>query len=92
MNQNDNRDFWDTLWREALRAMSLGWELAVPIFAGVFFGHLLDLWLNTGYVFTLGLLMFGIMIAYYNLARTIRRMAEHEKMRKIKTDEKENNE
>jgi F0F1-type ATP synthase assembly protein I len=58
----------------------------------VFFGHLLDVWLGTGYTFTLGLLMFGIMIAYYNLARTIRRVADHEKKRKKKIDEKETSE
>ena len=92
MDQKDNHDFWDILWREALRAMSLGWELAVPIFAGVLVGYLLDIWLGTGHVFTLGLLIFGIMIAYYNLARTIRRMAEHEKKRTKKRNDKEKTE
>ena len=54
--------------------MSLGWDLAVPIFGGVFLGHLLDRWLATGYTFTLGLLMLGIGVGYYNVARFIRRV------------------
>ena len=54
--------------------MSLGWDLAVPIFSGVLWGYLLDRWLATGYVFTLGLLMLGIGVGYYNVARFIRRV------------------
>ena len=54
--------------------MSLGWDLAVPIFGGVLLGHLLDRWLATGYLFTIGLLMFGIGVGYYNVARFIRRV------------------
>lgn len=54
--------------------MSLGWELALPIFAGVLLGHFLDRWLDTGLTFTLGLLVLGIGLSYYNLARFIRRV------------------
>ena len=54
--------------------MSLGWDLAVPIFGGVLLGYLLDRWLATGYMFTLGLLMLGIGVGYYNVARFIRRV------------------
>ena len=64
---------WGSLWREGLRAMSLGWDLAVPIFAGVLIGHLLDRWIGTRYIFTMGLLFLGIFVGYYNLARVIQR-------------------
>ena len=67
-----NSESW--LRRESLQAMSLGWDLAVPIFGGVLLGYLLDRWLATGYKFTLGLLMLGIGVGYYNVARFIRRV------------------
>jgi F0F1-type ATP synthase assembly protein I len=62
-------------------ATSLGWDLAVPIFGGVLLGHFLDRWLGTRYIFTLGLLMAGIGIGYYNVARFIRRLEAHERQR-----------
>ena len=62
------------LWREGLRALTLGWDLAVPIFSGVLLGSLMDRWLGTGHLFTLGLLMLGVMISYYNLGRVIQRL------------------
>ena len=74
MSRNEENGFWATLWRESLVAMSLGWDLAIPIFGGVLIGYLLDQWLATGPTFTLGLLVLGIVIGYYNLARFIRRV------------------
>jgi ATP synthase protein I len=79
MTKKNDRSFWGPLWREAVVAMSLGWDLAVPIFAGVLLGHFLDRWLGTGYVFTLGLLMLGIATGYYNVARFIRRVEARER-------------
>lgn len=64
------------LWREALRATSLGWDLALPIFGGVLLGHALDRWLGGGYLFTLGFLMLGIGAGFYNVLRSIQRMDE----------------
>jgi F0F1-type ATP synthase assembly protein I len=64
------------IWREALRATSAGWDLALPIFAGVLAGYLLDQLVNTTYVFTLGFLVLGIATGYYNLIRSIRRLDE----------------
>ena len=54
--------------------MSLGWDLAIPIFGGVLLGYALDRWLQTRYIFTMGLLFLGIAISYYNLARFIQRI------------------
>jgi F0F1-type ATP synthase assembly protein I len=62
------------IWREALRATSLGWDLALPIFAGVLLGHLLDRLLHANYVFTLGLLLLGIATGFYNVIRSIQRV------------------
>jgi ATP synthase protein I len=81
MTKKNDQDSWDLLWREAVAAMSLGWDLAVPIFGGVLLGHFMDRWLGTGYVFTLGLLMLGIAVGYYNVGRFIRRMEAHERQR-----------
>ena len=72
-NEGDER-FWKIFWREALRATTLGWDLAIPIFGGVLIGYLLDRLLGTDYIFTLGLLMMGIFVSYYNLARFIQRL------------------
>lgn len=58
-------------WYEALRATTLGWEVALPIFGGVLSGYYLDRWLETGHVFTLGLLIFGLGVSVYNIWRVI---------------------
>jgi F0F1-type ATP synthase assembly protein I len=65
------------IWREALRATSLGWDLALPIFAGVLVGYILDQALGTAYVFTLGLLFLGIATGFYNVIHSIHRLDEH---------------
>ena len=73
-NDDDHEDgAWLALWRESLVAMSLGWDLAVPIFGGALGGYFLDRWLKTGNIFTLGLIFLGIVVSYYNLVRFIRR-------------------
>lgn len=86
MTENDDREFWMILWRESLRALTLGWDLAIPIFAGVLIGQLLDRWLGTGHIFTLGLLVLGVMIAYFNLGRVIHRLAQHDRLRKERSE------
>lgn len=50
---------------------SLGWELAIPIFAGAYFGHLLDKATNSTITFMLTLTFIGIGVGYYNLVRHI---------------------
>lgn len=91
--KRDDEHLWGYLWREALLAMSLGWNLALPIFGGVLLGHFLDDRLGTGLNFTLGLLMLGVGLGYYNLARFIRRLdrRDPEMMDEEKTAEMENN-
>jgi F0F1-type ATP synthase assembly protein I len=66
------------VWRAAMPATSLGWDLALPIFGGVLLGHLLDRRLDTGYVFTLGLLVLGIFTGFYNVVRSIQRIEARE--------------
>lgn len=73
-NGDEENNTLQTLWRESLRAVSLGWDLALPIFAGVLAGYWLDRWLGTGHIFTLGLLVLGVGIGYYNVARFIQRL------------------
>ncbi|MBK9121756.1 MAG: AtpZ/AtpI family protein [Chloroflexi bacterium] len=88
MRPRPDDTFWGTLWREAILATSLGWNLAVPIFAGVLLGYVLDRALETGHIFTLGLLVFGVAVGYYNLMRVIQRIdrADRERQRKEKED------
>ena len=51
---------------------SLGWELALPIFGGVLIGYQIDrLLINSRYIFTIVLLIFGIIAGYYNLYKLI---------------------
>jgi ATP synthase protein I len=78
----EEQNFWANLWRESLVAMSLGWDMAIPIFGGVLIGYLLDRWLGTRHIFTLGLLVMGIAIGYYNLGSFISRLNKHDKARK----------
>ncbi len=66
-----------SIWREALRATSLGWDLALPIFGGALVGRGVDRLLSTTYVFTLSFLMLGIAAGFYNVIRAIRRVGEH---------------
>jgi len=89
MKKEPDRDVWPAAWRDARVAMSLGWDLAVPIFGGTLLGHFLDRWLRTGYVFTMGLLVMGIGTGFYNVARAIRRAIERDRQRAEQQD-KEN--
>lgn len=51
---------------------SLGWELALPIFGGVFIGYQIDQALIISkHLFTVSLLIIGILIGYYNLYKLI---------------------
>lgn len=88
-NDDANKAEWlASLWRESLRAMSLGWDLAVPIFGGALLGYFLDRFFGTGHIFTIGLIFFGIFVSYYNLGKFISRMRKiDEKYKKQKEDE-----
>jgi ATP synthase protein I len=77
------------IWREALRATSAGWDLALPIFGGVLIGYLLDRLLNTRYIFTLGFLVLGIAAGYYNLIRSIQRLDDRSGRKPGREEEKE---
>jgi ATP synthase protein I len=76
---------WAALWREALTATTLGWELALPIFGGVLLGYYLDRWLGTGHIFTLGLMVFGVGAGFYNISRFSQRFES--RRRQIERDE-----
>lgn len=54
-----------------LSLTSLGWELAVPIFGGLLIGYRIDKYFNTGYTFTLVLLLVGVFMGYYSLYKYI---------------------
>jgi ATP synthase protein I len=75
----DDRRRVRLLAQETARASSLGWELALPIFLGVLIGHFLDRWLGTRYIFTLGLLLFGVFAGFYSILRFSRWMDARER-------------
>lgn len=54
-----------------INLMSLGWELALPIFTGALIGYLIDRQFNSQYFFSIGLLVLGIGIGYYNIFKYI---------------------
>ncbi len=61
------------IWRTALSAINLGWEMALPIFLGVLLGNYLDKITESKYHLTISLLVGGIFISYYNLLRYIKK-------------------
>lgn len=65
----------------ALWALSMGWELVVPIAAGALAGHLLDQRYHTGAAVTASLLILGVLVGWYNVVRLIRLVAQHERGR-----------
>ena len=73
------------VWRDALAATSLGWDLALPIFGGVIIGYLLDRKLSTGHGFTLGLLALGTVAGFYNVFRFIRRLEKRDQLAAMQT-------
>ncbi|MBN1921723.1 MAG: AtpZ/AtpI family protein [Anaerolineae bacterium] len=77
------------LAREGMRAMALGWELAMPIFGGVLLGHYLDQQFETGYTFTLGLLVAGVFVGFYNIWRFGQRFAGRHDQKKDSAVSKE---
>ena len=81
MPHEHGRNVWQAAWADALRAMSLGWDLAIPICGGALLGHYLDRRLGTGYVTTMGLLVLGIMVGVYNAGRKIQRELQLDRYR-----------
>ena len=77
----DSGQVWRATWRQALTALTIGWDLALPIFGGVLIGHYLDRRLASGYVFTIGLLILGLVVGVYNVARTLQRQLRGDQLR-----------
>lgn len=87
--RKDSPSTWSILWREALRATTLGWDLVLPIFVGTLAGYFLDQRLDTGHVFTLGLLVLGIAVGYYNVARFLQRLNAQTRAQQAREEEEE---
>jgi predicted F0F1-ATPase subunit len=54
-------------WKHVANMTSVGWSTVLPIAGGVLLGHYLDRRTGSEYMWTVGLLAGGIMIAFYNL-------------------------
>jgi F0F1-type ATP synthase assembly protein I len=72
MKKNDKKKS-DKIWRTALSAINLGWEMALPIFIGVLLGNYLDKLTDFRFNLTISLLFFGIFISFYNYSRIIKK-------------------
>lgn len=55
-----------------LRATTIGWEIAIPIVGGPFFGFILDRRLDTGVQWTFILLGIGLISAIFAVVKHIR--------------------
>lgn len=73
MTKNDKKKN-DRIWRIALSAISLGWEMALPIFLGVLLGYYLDKLTDFRFNLTISLMFFGIFISFYNYSRIIKKL------------------
>jgi len=78
-----------SLLHEGFGVLTIGWDLGIPIVGGVLGGYALDRWLGTGHIFTLGLLVLGVIGAYYNLSRIIRELDRRDRARKAPPAENE---
>jgi F0F1-type ATP synthase assembly protein I len=69
---------WHDRWPglSALWAVSIGWELVVPVGVGAVVGHTLDRRFGTGATVTIALLVLGVVVGYYNVVRFIRLATE----------------
>ena len=54
-------------WKHVANMTSVGWSTVLPIAGGVLLGNYLDKRTGSEYVWTVGLLVGGIMVAFYNL-------------------------
>jgi ATP synthase protein I len=54
-------------WRLAATMLGLVWNLVLPIVGGALLGYYLDSRLGHGVAWTVGLLLVGVTIAFYNL-------------------------
>lgn len=67
---------------EAVRASTLGWELALPIFGGALLGYALDNRVGTQALFTVGLFFLGVAAGFYNLWRYAQRLNARDRKRR----------
>jgi predicted F0F1-ATPase subunit len=68
-----SRAIWRAAWADAMRAMSLGWDLGLPICVGALIGNWLERRFGLDYSVTVGLVAFGLMVGLYNAGRTLSR-------------------
>ncbi len=76
------QSWFHSVGKEAARATTLGWDMALPIFGGVLLGAFLDRKLGSGYIFTVGLLFAGVGLGFFNLWRFEKRLEAEAQARK----------
>ena len=77
MNRLERREpSSESFWRSLSVLGTVGWSIALPATAGAWFGHRLDLRLDSGVQFTLMFLVAGVMLGSVIAWRVVR---EHQK-------------
>jgi len=66
-----------SLWRTVAQVGTLGWLIALPPVLGAFLGHLIDMRLDTGITWAIGLLFLGLGMGGYFFWRTIQEAEEN---------------
>ena len=62
-----------SLWRYVGLVGSIGWSVVIPMIIGGLLGRWMDLKFETGYVWSLGLFLLGLVIGALNAWRTVER-------------------
>ena len=62
-----------SFWKYLGLIGSVGWAVVVPMLVGVFIGQYIDLKAGTDYIWTLGLLVFGLALGCFNAWRMVSR-------------------
>ncbi len=89
MSNKSGHDIWSAAWQEALRTTSLGWDLAVPIFGAALIGHSLNRRFETGHGMTIVLLLFGVLVGFYNVGRRIQSEIDRDRRRSLNEHRKD---
>ncbi len=70
-DENGNPKKAESIWKDFSKAYAFGATLLTGMAVGFVIGRGLDIWLNTGVIFTLGFVSLGIFVAFDILIKDI---------------------
>jgi ATP synthase protein I len=77
--RQDTKNFLKELFSGGYRASAIGLSLVFAIFIGAFLGYLLDNYFETGYLFKIIGLIFGIIAGFRNVYEMGKKYQDQEK-------------